>query len=239
MEAPPLWLLLLLNSLMFMSAQVDVVVEPSTSQFFKYNRFSVSCGADEQEQEVTGWTVMKRTKDGEVRPCPASCVIIGAFPATDSGAYWCESGAGETSQTVNITVTAGSVVLDSPVHPVTEGQDVILTCKCNDRDSTCGLASTFYKDGVMAGSGVGRVLTLHNVSVCDEGFYACEIIGSGKSPESWLTVQGLPPAGRDPPALPDLLLLYHLLVGMPFLVCTLMVGLLYRDRAWRPGVPAS
>lgn len=41
----------------------------------------------------------------QVRPCPASCVINGAFPATDSGAYWCESGAGETSSTVNITVT--------------------------------------------------------------------------------------------------------------------------------------
>lgn len=61
---------------------VDVVVEPSTSQFFKYNRFSVSCGADEQEQEVTGWTVMKRTKDGEVGPAeePSPCVVEVYYP---------------------------------------------------------------------------------------------------------------------------------------------------------------
>lgn len=46
-----------------------MVIEPSTSQFFKYQWFSVSCAADQQEQEVSGWTVMKRTQDGEV--CPA------------------------------------------------------------------------------------------------------------------------------------------------------------------------
>lgn len=53
---------------------VDVVIEPSTSQFFKYQRFSVSCSADEQEQEVSGWTVMKRTKDGEVGPANESSI---------------------------------------------------------------------------------------------------------------------------------------------------------------------
>lgn len=148
---------------------------------------------------------------------------------------------------------AGSVVLDGPVHPVTEGRDAILTCRCNDRRSPCDLSSTFYKDGVMAGSGIGGVLTLHNVSVYDEGFYACEIIGTGRSPESWLSIRGedvhhgrrrndkqvvheaqcvsvLPPAGPDPPSIPHLLRLHHLLVGMPFLICTLMLGVIYRDR---------
>lgn len=53
---------------------VDVVIEPSTAQFFKYQSFSVSCGADEREQEVSGWTVMKRTKDGEVGPANESSI---------------------------------------------------------------------------------------------------------------------------------------------------------------------
>lgn len=47
----------------------------------------------------------------QVHPCPASCVVIGAFPATDSGAYWCETGAGQTSQTVNITVTGTTTLV--------------------------------------------------------------------------------------------------------------------------------
>lgn len=114
---------------------VTVTVEPGTSQFFKYDSFSVTCDDEEEgEEEATGWTVMKRMEDGEVcpkkptaldpdlqtaglsptvalfvslqiHPCPSSCSIIAAFPATDSGAYWCEHGSGETSHRVNITVT--------------------------------------------------------------------------------------------------------------------------------------
>lgn len=41
----------------------------------------------------------------QVHPCPSSCSIQAAFPATDSGAYWCETGLGETSDMFNITVT--------------------------------------------------------------------------------------------------------------------------------------
>lgn len=108
-----------------------VVVDPPTSQFFKYEGFSVSCSGDGQEQEVAGWTVMKRTKDGEVGPAPhppppaltrvlthlpslqvgpcgPACVVAAAFPATDSGEYWCEGGAGATSNPVSVSVTGTS-----------------------------------------------------------------------------------------------------------------------------------
>lgn len=137
---------------------------------------------------------------------------------------------------------------------------MILTCRCNDRDSPCDLSSTFYKDGVMAGSDMGGVLILYNVSVYDEGFYACEIVGTGRSPESRLSIRGedvhqdvyqhegirqtheaqcvsvLPPAGQDPPSTTHLLPLHHLLVGMPFLMCTLMLGLIYRDTGEAPSL---
>lgn len=86
-----------------------------------------------QEEEAAGWGVMKRTQDAEVRlekhtmfthqreagslptiplfsplqlhQCPSACFIRAAFPMTDSGVYWCETGLGETSDTVNITVS--------------------------------------------------------------------------------------------------------------------------------------
>ncbi|XP_078020079.1 uncharacterized protein LOC144459634 isoform X2 [Epinephelus lanceolatus] len=198
MKVAALSLLLLLNSLDSGSAPVSLSVSPKRSQFFKYDSFSVSCEGEEQsEEEVAGWRVMKRTEDEEVRPCPSSCSITAAFPATDSGVYWCETGRGETSDSVNISVTAD-----------------------------------FYKDGVFIRSSSTGNMTIHSVSPSDEGLYRCNVSGAGGSADSWLTVRA-PPAGRDPP--PPLLsvsaLLRHLVVGAPYLVSTILLGLIYRDRA--------
>ncbi|XP_044040158.1 basement membrane-specific heparan sulfate proteoglycan core protein-like isoform X1 [Siniperca chuatsi] len=216
-------------------------VAPKRSQFFKYDSFSVSC----EEEELTGWRVMKRMKDGEVRPCPSSCSITAAFPATDSGVYWCETGLGETSNTVNITVTGrlegsitytlkytGSVILESPVLPVMEGDDVTLSCRCKVTTSACDLKADFYKDGLPVGTSSTRNMTIRSVSRCDEGLYKCNVLGFGESPESWLTVRA-PPAGQDPPAplLSVSTLVRHLVVGTPYLLSTILVGLIYRDRA--------
>ncbi|XP_078020075.1 uncharacterized protein LOC144459633 isoform X2 [Epinephelus lanceolatus] len=189
---------LVLNSLDSGSAPVSLSVSPKRSQFFKYDSFSVSCEGEEQsEEEVAGWRVMKRTEDGEVRPCPSSCSITAAFPATDSGVYWCETGRGETSNSVNISVTAD-----------------------------------FYKDGVFIRSSSTGNMTIHSVSPSDEGLYRCNVSGAGGSADSWLTVRA-PPAGRDPP--PPLLsvsaLLRHLVAGAPYLLSTILLGLIYRDRA--------
>lgn len=41
----------------------------------------------------------------QLHQCPSACFIRAAFPITDSGVYWCETGLGETSDTVNITVS--------------------------------------------------------------------------------------------------------------------------------------
>lgn len=111
---------------------VALKVAPQKSQFFKYESFTVSCEVT-REEEAVGWGVMKRTQDAEVRlevrldaytsqrrwfvthnspfsllqlhHCPSACFIRAAFPVTDSGVYWCETGLGETSESVNITVS--------------------------------------------------------------------------------------------------------------------------------------
>lgn len=41
----------------------------------------------------------------QVHHCPLPCSITTAYPFTDSGAYWCESGLGAASSPINISVT--------------------------------------------------------------------------------------------------------------------------------------
>ncbi|XP_026180331.1 low affinity immunoglobulin gamma Fc region receptor II-a-like isoform X2 [Mastacembelus armatus] len=226
MEVAALCLLLLLDTLE--SAGVSPNVSPSRSQFFKYEPLSVRCEGGEQQEEEN-WRVVKRTEDGEVRPCPPPCSVTAAFPATDSGVYWCETGLGETSNTVNITVTAGPVILESPVLPVMEGHDVTLLCRV--LSSSSNLTASFYKDGLFIWTSSTRNMTIHSVSASDGGLYKCNVCGVGDSPESWLTVRA-PPAGQDPPppSLSLTMVLRHLMVGTPYLLSTVLLGLIYRDR---------
>uniref|UniRef100_UPI0037E75917 high affinity immunoglobulin gamma Fc receptor I-like n=1 Tax=Semicossyphus pulcher TaxID=241346 RepID=UPI0037E75917 len=219
---------LVLNYLISGSAQVSVTVSPERSQFFKHEGFSVRC-EEEKEEHVTGWRVMKRTKNGKVLPCPFACYISAAFPFTDSGEYWCESGQGATSISVNISVTADPVILVSPVLPVTEGDNVTLSCRCKTiQTSAWGPKATFYKDDVLIGGSATGNMTLCSVSRSDGGLYRCKILGYDQSPVSRLTVRG-----RDPPAplLSPFIVVRHLVVGSPYLLSTILLGFICRDRA--------
>ncbi|XP_019961750.2 low affinity immunoglobulin gamma Fc region receptor II-like [Paralichthys olivaceus] len=200
------------------SSDARVSVSPDKSQFFKYDSFSVSCEHDEDE-----WTVMKRTDDGEVCPCPSPCFITAAFPATDSGVYWCQRDVRSSRVNVTITVTAGPVILESPVLPVTEGEDVTLSC----RSSAVTSEARFYKDDVHVTSSCTRNFSIRHVSASHQGQYKCSVSGS-ESASSWLTVTA-PPAGRHPPA-PPLSVPPLLMVGTLYLLCTVLLGLVYRDR---------
>ncbi|XP_071391195.1 low affinity immunoglobulin gamma Fc region receptor III-A-like isoform X2 [Centroberyx affinis] len=234
MKAASLCLLLLLNSLDSGDTQVSLSVTPDSSQFFKYDSFSLSCEEEEEQREEeessAAWTVMKRMEDGEVESCPSSsCSIMDAYPSTDSGVYWCETGLGETSNSVNITVTAGSVILESPVHPVMEGDAVTLRCRTQTTPSN--LPADYYKDGFLIRTGSTGEMTIHNVSKSDEGLYKCNISGVGESPESWLAVRAPPPTAPPPAALLSVSrLMCHLAVGTPYLLSTIILGLIFRDR---------
>ncbi|XP_041635904.1 Fc receptor-like B isoform X2 [Cheilinus undulatus] len=226
MEMSSLCLLLLLNSLHAGSPKVSVTLSPNRSQFFKRESFSVSCEEDEEEPGTT-WTVMKRTDDGEVSQCASSCSISAAYPATDSGEYWCGNQHGATSNSFNITVTAGPVVLEIPGLPVTEGDDVVLRCRLQSHTSGWAIYTAFYRDGNIFGGSYTGNITLFKVSTSDEGQYKCGIFGSDKSPESKLTVRG---RGSAAHLLSVFTLLRHLLVGSPFLLSTILLGLICRDR---------
>ncbi|XP_027143436.1 low affinity immunoglobulin gamma Fc region receptor II-a-like [Larimichthys crocea] len=125
-----------------------------------------------------------------------SGTITPAF-SSDSGEYWCEDGDGRRSNALNISVTAGSVILESPVH-VTEGDHV--TLKCQKKKDSGHLIAEYYKDGHRMKTIYEGDMTISNVSASDEGLYKCNISGAGESPESWLAVRDLSEPCKDSPS---------------------------------------
>uniref|UniRef100_A0A3P9DAX5 Ig-like domain-containing protein n=1 Tax=Maylandia zebra TaxID=106582 RepID=A0A3P9DAX5_9CICH len=140
-----------------------LTVSPSSSQIFKGDFVSLSC-----EEDDNGWGKLVNS----------SCNISYIIPS-DSGVYWCESREGPIS---------GSVILQSPVLPVMEGDDVTLLCKTKTTPSN--LPAAFYKDGSLIRKQPTGHMTIQHVSRSDEGLYKCDISGHGESPSSWITVTG-------------------------------------------------
>ncbi|XP_035850140.1 low affinity immunoglobulin gamma Fc region receptor II-like [Sander lucioperca] len=164
---------------------------PTRLQFFEYESFSFTC------EGFTGsakWRGVRNIK-GYIPTCSNStvtstvtCTISSAFE-TDSGEYWCEAEGGERSNTVNITVTAGSVILESPALPVMEGDAVTLRCRNNT--SSTNLPAVFSKDGLFIGSSSAGTITIHSVYKSHEGLYKCNISGVGESAESTDSTQSI------------------------------------------------
>ncbi|XP_071315184.1 high affinity immunoglobulin gamma Fc receptor I-like [Trachinotus anak] len=105
--------------------------------------------------------------------------------------YWCESGSGEFSNAVNITVH-DDMILMSPVHPVAEGASVTLGCKSRAKNVLSNVF--FYKNDKLVQNGTSTELTIPTVSKSHEGFYKCEGKDSVRtstwaSPESWMSVK--------------------------------------------------
>ncbi|XP_035771379.1 low affinity immunoglobulin gamma Fc region receptor II-like, partial [Neolamprologus brichardi] len=185
--------------------QARLTLSPSSSQFFKGDFVSLSC---EEDDSSAGWTLRRNTSkqqrsqctDGWGKPTGSSCNI--SYTTTwDSGVYWCESREGPISNMVNLTVTGGSVILQSPVLPVMEGDDITLLCKTKTTPSN--LPAAFYKDGSLIRKQPTSHMTIQHVSRSDEGLYKCDISGHGESPSSWITVTGehttTPPPTSTPP----------------------------------------
>ncbi|KAM9424166.1 uncharacterized protein KZ484_010878 [Pholidichthys leucotaenia] len=177
-----LFLMLLLSST---TNQVHLTVSPSRSQFFTRDSAFLSC---EDKDRPDGWTVKRNNTDGKTSHCGHNsfCNISNLF-IVDSGSYWCESSDGSTfSSIINLTVSDGSVILQSPVLPVMEGNNVTLTC--TTKTTTSNLPADFYKDGSFIRTETSGHMTIHHASRSDEGQYKCNIRGHGESPSSWISV---------------------------------------------------
>ncbi|XP_062301351.1 uncharacterized protein LOC134006282 [Scomber scombrus] len=215
-----------------------LTMTPSSSQFFEDESFSLRC---EEDDGSAGWTLWRNSTEGETSQCgvdwgrsDGSFCNISLTAPWDSGVYWCGSREGATSNSINITVSDGPVILQSPALPVMEGDDVTLHCKTR----TSNLSADFFKDGSLIRSEPAGHMTIHHVSKSDECLYNCNSSIFGESPSSWITVIGeepCPPVSAGPlPVSPTLQLVFtlvrHLVVICPYFISTLLMVSLYRYR---------
>ncbi|XP_053486109.1 sialoadhesin-like [Ictalurus furcatus] len=171
------------------SSPVSLIINPNRPQHFTADSLSLSC---EDQSDSTGWTVRRYTHSETVSDCPSvsgSTCNISSLSTSHTGVYWCQSESGGCSNSVNITVHNGHVILVSPVHPVTEGHPLILHCLSrNSKTSDSGV--DFYKDGSVLQKKTTGEMTISTVSKSDEGFYHCKHPERGESLKTWVSVRG-------------------------------------------------
>ncbi|XP_067118040.1 Fc receptor-like protein 5 [Osmerus mordax] len=173
-------------------SSVSLSVSTNRSQHLVSESVSLSC---ELKGNSTGWTLKRYTGSELYTVCSSvkgsttgSTCIIRSLNVGHSGVFWCESGSGEYSNAVNITVHVGPVILESPVHPVTEGDSVTLRCRHKTPPSSPKV--DFYKDGNLIRNETTGEMTIPAVSQSDEGLYKCTYSDREESPQSWLLVRG-------------------------------------------------
>uniref|UniRef100_A0AAR2JSH1 Ig-like domain-containing protein n=1 Tax=Pygocentrus nattereri TaxID=42514 RepID=A0AAR2JSH1_PYGNA len=171
----------------------SLTVSPSRAQHFSADSLSLSC---EGQSDSTGWRVRRYTHSEKVSDCSSglgsvtgSTCNISSLSTSHTGVYWCESESGESSNPVNITVTNGAVILDSPVHPVTEGDPLTLHCLYRDPKPSNLTAEIYKGDSLLQTQTTGE-MNIHTVSKSDEGLYHCKHPEKGESPQSWISVRG-------------------------------------------------
>ncbi|MGH0163920.1 UNVERIFIED_CONTAM: hypothetical protein FKN15_046174 [Acipenser sinensis] len=182
--------------------QAFLTLQPAWSQIFSGETVTLSC---EVEGGSAGWRFKQYRAGREEAGCSNqyssrygySCTISKALHS-HSGVYWCESASGqERSNAVNLTVSYGRVILQTPPQPVIEGDS--LTLRCLIRDGYKATRVIFYKYNRELQSWAGKELSVDHVSKSDEGFYKCKAWWwwdsspySGDSAEVRVSVRELP-----------------------------------------------
>ncbi|CAI5669122.1 unnamed protein product [Oreochromis niloticus] len=200
----------------------SLTVSPDRVQHFTSDSVSLTC-----EGNFTEWRVRKFSEDGRLSDCRrmtgSTCNINTSESHT--GVYWCESGSGEFSSAVNITVQndGNGPILVSPVHPVTEGASVSLSCSLKTQKILSNVF--FYHNDKLIQNDTRGELNISAVSKSDEGFYKCQYSGR-ESAQSWMSVK-VTASGADSSSSP-VWLMVGLVCGVSLIIILLL--LLYRCR---------
>uniref|UniRef100_A0A671UV81 Ig-like domain-containing protein n=1 Tax=Sparus aurata TaxID=8175 RepID=A0A671UV81_SPAAU len=179
------------------------------------------------EGNSTEWRVKRLSpEDRYLSDCTAWGTMTGSTCKLNTNwlsdaVYWCESGSGEFSNAVNITIQNKNMILLSPARPVTEGDSVSLSCKL--RRQTFDFIVFFYHNEKLIQSDTRWELNISAVSKSDEGFYKCQHSGQ-ESAQSWMSVQAV---SRPERSSSPVLLIVGLICGIVLIILLL---LLYRYR---------
>ncbi|KAM8748075.1 uncharacterized protein AB9X84_015864 isoform 2-T2 [Acanthopagrus schlegelii] len=172
------------------NSSASLTVSPDRAQHFTSDSVSLSC-----EGNSTRWRVKRFSAEGRYSSACSSSwgTMTGSTcnikaDSTSDAVYWCESGSGEFSNAVNITVQDGDMILLSPARPVTEGHSVSLSCRF--RSQTFDSTVFFYHNEKVIQSDSRWELNISAVSKSDEGFYKCRHSGR-ESAQSWMSVQAV------------------------------------------------
>ncbi|XP_072543383.1 Fc receptor-like protein 5 isoform X2 [Salminus brasiliensis] len=209
------------------SPPASLIISPNRSQHFSNDSLSLSC---EGQNNSTEWRVKQYALSERGSDCSSgwgsateSKSNISSLSSSHTGVYWCESESGGSSNPVNITVHNGSVILESPAHPLNKGDPLTLHCLYRHTKSS-NLTADFYKDGSLLQTQTTGEMTIHTVSKSDEGLYHCKLPEGGESPQSWISVRGT--------SFSVLSLLSSLMAAFPYLLVTIILGVkCYRARA--------
>ncbi|XP_039907839.1 Fc receptor-like protein 5 [Simochromis diagramma] len=208
-------------------------VTPNRLQHFQFKSLSFVCESPDGSAELRGIKTSEDKLESFSPVCnskttSSSCTITQTY-VTDSAEYWCEDKGGQRSNSVNITITDGSVILQSPVFPVFEGNNV--TLRCISKTTHTNQRANFYKDDGLIDRSPSDNMEINSVSRSDEGRYKCNISGVGTSPESWLHVRSYssgetPDESDDFNSNPVLILLWIVLPLLVIILTLLVVGFL-------------
>ncbi|XP_033182576.1 uncharacterized protein LOC113166623 [Anabas testudineus] len=198
MKTPSVSLLLGVSVLLLSGLTVSAVslnLSPNRLQFFSGDPVSLSCVEDGQTVDGT----VKRTRGGQTEDCGPDHQDFGLFQDSScvldllssyTGVYWCETGSGQSSDRINISVHRKedvAFILEIPALPVAAGSDVTLRCKNKDGSTR---AAYFFRNNKVSGDKVKvQEFILSRVQPSDEGLYSCSTDASEPSPQSWLRVR--------------------------------------------------
>ncbi len=117
-------------------------------------------------------------------------IILKYLLKCEGCSHFCEILYTDYLQSTHIfSVSVAGVILESPAHPVTEGDS--LTLHCLSKYSTPPkLIADFYKDGSLIQNQTTEMI-ISNVLKSHEGFYYCKHPERGESPKSWISVRGV------------------------------------------------
>ncbi|XP_041634865.1 uncharacterized protein LOC121504237 isoform X2 [Cheilinus undulatus] len=164
----------------------SLTVSPDRVQHFISDSVSLICVGNSSQ-----WRVKMFDKDSSLQDCYWWDKMTGSTCTIDryterNHVFWCESGSGEFSNAVNITKQNYDIILVTPVHPVTEGDSVSLSCKVRYTEKVSKVF--FYQNDKLIQNDTRRELNISAVSKSDEGFYKCQISGE-ESSQSWMSVK--------------------------------------------------